>query len=179
MDALMRLIALRSTVRDDIFSSSGLSWDVWKVATIGALAPPQRVHGHTGREGLVDVHDVEGARVEPALDHAGRRRAHPDPGDRSVEGDGNAGTHLGDRLVDTRDPRGEDGNAVPAGPQRLGELQHVALDAAVDVQVVRADQADPHQTAPSPGTGSTNTRCSMCQSAGLFRRPSENPSAIA
>ena len=65
-------------------------------------------------------------------------------------------------------------DVVARARQRLGQVAHVGLDAAGDVPLVRADQADPHQAGPPSarprrrrvrGT-SGQIRPSMCQSSG-------------
>ncbi len=66
----------------------------------------------------------------------------------------------------------------------LGELQHVRLHAAGDVERVRADHADAHQVDSSFARRSSERSashcgCIMCQSAGWAAMPLANRSASA
>ena len=128
--------------------------DVWKVATIGPSAMFSASIDRLGALGSCRCSTSKSPSSEPLLDHAVRGGPEPQPRHRPVVRDRHglaAGHHVVGQLDVRSRRRRQHADLVAAPVHHLGELQHVRLHPAGDVERVRADHADAHQVASELG----------------------------
>ena len=142
--------------------------------------------GDARRDRFVHVQQVEVLVAAPSPGTGRDERAETDPRDRSVVAHRQCGSGSGEVLgVKTFDVAGQLAGSqhvrvVAVIAQVCGQAQDVVLDAAGDVQRVRADQSDPqsskraHRAGPVPKKG-----CIRCQSSGWSDKTATKKSATA